>query len=149
MESFELKLPEDMLERLNAVARDEDLSVGQVIRTAIDRDFRRRDDLFRPNRVCETLLAPLRARVTEDFIHAKDWRDLKARLLGQGFILRESGGGMAIHDAITGRFEARTSEIGFGYPALLRRFGSHFPGHSHAPLLDEIRKIRPHARPGI
>ncbi len=75
------------------------------------------------------------------FETAENWGQLKERLLERGYILREAGGGLALHDAISGRFLCRTSEIGYGYPALLRRFSAPFPGHSHTWLLDQIRDV--------
>jgi len=119
MESVSFKLPPEMVARLEDLARGDDVSVG----------------------VDQRLLAPLRARVSDDFVAARDWSDLRDRLMAKGYTLRESGGGLALHEAITGRFLCRTSEIGFGYPALLKRFSKAFPGHSHAWLLDRIREV--------
>ncbi|SMH45352.1 ribbon-helix-helix protein, CopG family [Maritimibacter sp. HL-12] len=141
MESVSFKLPAEMIARLEGLARDDDVSVGQVIRAAVDREFRRRDALRMPPRVCQRLLAPVRARVCEDFEAAQGWSDLRDRLVAKGYTLRESGGGLALHEAISGRFLCRTSEIGFGYPALLNRFSQPFPGHSHTWLLDRIREV--------
>ncbi|GKY86264.1 ribbon-helix-helix protein, CopG family [Sinisalibacter aestuarii] len=140
MESVTFKLPQSMLARLDQIARGEDVSVGQIIRLAIERDFHRRDGFARHPRTAEDLLAPIRARVRDDFIEAGGWRDLRARLIERGCSLREAGGGLALHDAITGRFLCRTSEIGFGYPTLMRRFAAPFPGHSQTALLDRMKE---------
>jgi len=141
MESVSFKLPPEMVARLEDLARGDDVSVGQIIRTAVEREFRRRDSLRTPPRVDQRLLAPLRARVSDDFVAARDWSDLRERLMAKGYTLRESGGGLALHEAISGSFLCRTSEIGFGYPALLKRFSRPFPGHSHTWLLDRIREV--------
>jgi len=141
MESVSFKLPSAMIARLEDLAQGDDVSVGQVIRAAVEREFRRRDALNTPPRVEHRLLAPLRCRVLEDFEAAHDWSDLRERLMAKGYTLRESGGGLALHEAISGRFLCRTSEIGFGYPALRTRFSQPFPGHSHAWLLDRIREV--------
>lgn len=139
MESVSFKLPEHMVARLAEIAANEDVSVGQVIRLAIEREFARRDGMASHPRTPPHLLAPIRDRVRADFIEARSWGELKTGLVARGYSLREAGGGLALHDAITGRFLCRTSEIGFGYPALLRRFQNPFPGHSQTALLNKIQ----------
>lgn len=141
MDSVSFKLPRDVLARLEEVARLEDVSVGQIIRLALERDFHRRDGFKMMPRAAESLLAPIREKVREDFIAAEDWIDLKLKLIAKGYSLREAGGGLALHDAINGRFLCRTSEIGFGYPALMRQFMGPFPGHSHSWLLDKLSEV--------
>lgn len=141
MDSVQFKLPHEMVIRLEQIAGEEDISLGQVIRLAVERDFRRRDDFARHTRLPQRLIAPIRERVQGDFLAAEGWSDLKARLVAQGYALREAGGGLALHESVSGRFLCRTSELGFGYPALLRRFASPFPGHSHTWLLDRIRDV--------
>lgn len=141
MESVTFKLPGDIVARVEQIAHDEDVSVGQIIRLALERDFHRRDALGSHPRCPEYLLAPIREKLRADFLAAEGWRDLKTRLIDKGYSLREAGGGLALHDAITGRFLCRSSEIGFGYPTLLRRFAAPFPGHSHTWLLDRIREV--------
>lgn len=141
MESVNLKLAKEMIARLEQIARDEDVSVGQIIRLAIEREFHRRDGLKGHPPSPQRLLAPIRARLRADFLEAENWSALKTRLVEKGYSLREAGGGLALHDAISGRFLCRSSEIGFGYPALIRQFGGPFPGHSHTWLLDRIREV--------
>jgi len=146
MESVSFKLPSQMVSRLEALANSEDVSVGQIIRAAIERDFRRRDSLGTPPRADQGLLEPLRRQLTGTFESAASWAALRTALMSAGYLLRESGGGLALHDAISGKFLCRTSEIGFGYPTLMRRFNAPFPGHSHTWLLDRIREIPVYAR---
>jgi len=141
MESVTFKLPKDLVATLEALARDEDVSPGQILRLALERELRRREVARTPARVEERLLAPIRRRASPDFTLARDWRGLKQALLDRGYILRESGGGLALHDAITGRFLCRTSEIGFGYPTLMRQLGGPFPGHSQNALIEKLRDI--------
>lgn len=146
MESVTFKLPKDMVARLEQIAQAEDVSVGQVIRLAVERDFHRRDTLTSHPRAPERLLAPIRERLRADFVEAAGWGDLKARLLAKGYSLREAGGGLALHDVITGRFLCRTSEVGFGYPALMRQFSGPLPGHAHTRILDQIREVPVHVK---
>jgi hypothetical protein len=138
MESVSFKLPKDMVARLRELAAGDDVSVGQVIRLAVEREFRRRDEARIPPRVEERMLAPIRARVSDDFLAATSWSDLRKRLVEKGYSLRESVGGVALHDAVNGRFLCRTSEIGFGYPGLMTQLGGPMPGHSHTRILTEI-----------
>lgn len=146
MESVTFKLPKDVVSRLEQVARDEDVSVGQIIRLALERDFHRRESFKSRPRVEERLLAPIRSLLSDAFIQSKDWSTLKQKLVDKGYVLRESGGGLALHDGINGRFICRTSEIGFGYPTLMRQMGGAFPGHSHSWLIDKIREVPVYVR---
>lgn len=139
MESVCIKLPEDLINRLHKAAADDDVSVGQIIRAAVEQAFLRRDSLGQVPRTAATLLAPIRAQLRADFIEAKSWSDLRTRLIAKRYILRESGAGLALHDAISGRFLCSTSELGFGYLALMRQFAAPFPGHSQTDLLELIR----------
>lgn len=138
MDQVTFKLPLDVIARLERIAHDEDVSVGQVIREAVERDFHRREVFAAQPRTPPPLLRPIRDATQEAFLKADGWRDLRTRLVEAGYTLREAGGGLALHDAITGRFLCRSSEIGFGYPALMRRFGAPFPGHSKTPVLNRI-----------
>jgi hypothetical protein len=144
MESVCIKLPEDLVTRLHRVAADDDVSVGQIVRAAIEQAFLRRDSLSHVPRTADTLLAPIRAQLRADFIEAKGWGDLRTRLIAKRYILRESGAGLALHDAISGRFLCSTSELGFGYLALMRQFEAPFPGHSQTELLERIKAMPVH-----
>jgi hypothetical protein len=127
-----------VLERL---ASEDDVSVGQIIRDAINRDIRRRAEAKTPVRADERLVAPLRALLADDFAYAKGWGDLQGRLIKKGYRLAESGGGLILLAQDSGMRICKASELGYSYSALLRRFDTVFPGHSHtAPL----RRIRGH-----
>jgi hypothetical protein len=127
-----------VLERL---AAEDDVSVGQIIRDAINRDIRRRAEAKTPVRADERLVAPLRALLADDFAYATGWGDLQGRLIGKGYRLAESGGGLILMDHESGVRICKASELGYSYSALLRRFDCVFPGHAHtAPL----RRIRGH-----
>lgn len=141
METVTFKLPQEIVARLADVASDEDISLGQAIRRAVERDLRQRDTLASHPPASARLLAPIRARVQPIFLAAQSWGALKVALVEAGYSLREAGGGLALHDAISGQFLCRTSEIGFGYPALMRQLSGPFPGHSHTWLLDRIREV--------
>ena len=124
---------------LDRIARDEDVTPGQIIRGAIDRELRRRAEAKTPNRADERLVAPLRALLADDLAYAKDWSDLQARIGAKGYRLAESGGGLILQDRDTGVRLCKASELGYSYSALLRRFDSVFPGHAHSAPLRRIR----------
>jgi hypothetical protein len=126
---------------LERFAAEDDVSVGQIIRGAIDRDIRRRAEAKTPVRADERLVAPLRALLADDFAYARGWDDLQSRLAGKGYRLSEAGGGLILQSLSTGDRICKASELGYSYSALLRRFDCVFPGHAHiAPL----RRIRGH-----
>ncbi|MEJ1992846.1 MAG: ribbon-helix-helix protein, CopG family [Maritimibacter sp.] len=146
METVKFKLPKEVIARLEALAREEDVTIGQLLRLAVERDLRRRES-FQPHpRIDQRLLTPIKVELEREFVAAKGWTDLKDRLAGRGYSLREAGGGLALHDLVSGRFLCRTSEIGFGYPTLIRQLGGPFPGHSHTWLLDRIRAVPVYVR---
>lgn len=146
METVSFKLPAQMVARLNGIASEEDISLGQVIRQAVERDLRRRESFASHPPASARLLAPIRERVQKVFLQAQSWGELKVQLAELGYSLREAGGGLALHDAIGGQFLCRTSEIGFGYPTLIRQLSGPFPGHSHTWLLDRIREVPVYVR---
>lgn len=126
---------------LERIAADADVTIGQIIRGAIDRDIRRRAEAKTPVRADERLVASLRALLADDFASAKGWGDLQSRVSAKGYRLAEAGGGLILQDRQTGARLRKASELGYSYSALLRRFDCVFPGHSHtAPL----RRIRGH-----
>ncbi|WP_457649744.1 ribbon-helix-helix domain-containing protein [Profundibacter sp.] len=137
MESVLVKLPATTLEALNRIARQEDVSVGQIIRNALNRDFRRREKAKKPVRADERLVAPLRALLADDFAYAESWTDLQNRLAGKGYSLREAGGGLCLHRQ-NGEQICKGSELGYGYASLMRKFQRPFPGHRHKWLSDRM-----------
>ena len=99
---------------LERIASDDDVSVGQIIRDAVNRDIRRRAEAKTPVRADERLVAPLRALLAGDF-------------------------GLILQSRDTGDRICKASELGYSYSALLRRFDCVFPGHAHSAPLRRIR----------
>ena len=124
---------------LERIAAENDESVGQIIRSAINRDIRRRAEAKTPIRADERLVAPLRALLAHDFAYARGWGDLQSRLFAKGYRLSESGGGLILQACDTGERICKASELGYSYSALLRRFDCVFPGHAHSAPLRRIR----------
>ena len=74
MTEITLKLPTAMLDALRRVAAEDDVSPGQLVREAIERDLRRRATAKTPIRADERLVAPLRALLADDFASARTCR---------------------------------------------------------------------------
>lgn len=132
MREVTLKLPEAMVAAIEEIAGREDVSPGQVIRAAIERDLFRRARARKAVRPDERLVAPLRALLADDFAYATGWADLQRRLRSKGYELREAGGGTALHETRSGRRLCKGSDLGHGYAGLVRKFGAGLPGHAHA-----------------
>ncbi len=139
MHEIILKLSETTFAALSSVAKAEDVSIGQVIRDAINRDLSRREKAKTPVRADERLVAPLRALLADDFAYARDWDDLMHRLRKKGYRLAEAGGGLILQNHASGQRLCKGSELGYSYTQLLRKFDAPFPGHAHNALLNRIR----------
>jgi len=133
LERIEMKMHVDMLRAASALARQRDVTVGQLVRDLLAREIARAH-ARPPIRADERLVAPLRARLAGDLAHATDWDDLQARLHVKGYALRAAGGGLALHTQPCERRVCKASELGFSYARLMRRFGAPFPGHPHSHL---------------
>jgi hypothetical protein len=134
MKEITLKLPVATIAALRRVAEGCDVTPGQLVREAIDRELRRRATAKTPVRADERLVAPLRALLADDFAYAASWQDLQTRLMAKGHRLAEAGGGLILVTHPLGERVCKGSELGHSYAALLRKFQSPFPGHSHGRL---------------
>ncbi len=129
MEDVSFKLPRETRLALAAIAREEDVTIGAVVRGAIERDLRRRQ-AKPPDRADERLVAPLRALLADDLSYAKGWDDLAQRLQRKGYALKEAGGGLVLCDT-DGKRLCKASELGCSYARLAERFKAPFPHHRH------------------
>lgn len=134
LERVEMKMHPEMLRAANRLARQRDVTVGQLVRDLLSREIGRANAAKPPVRADERLVAPLRARLAHDLAEAKGWDDLQARLQSKGFVLRAAGGGLALHEWPADRRLCKASELGFSYARLMRRIGAPFPGHAHTWL---------------
>ncbi|QFS81332.1 hypothetical protein FIU97_00610 [Roseivivax sp. THAF40] len=136
---MDLFLPPDLRRATLQAAKAADMSPGDLIRSALAADLKRRAYPAKtPNRADEQLLGPLRVLLAQDFAAAQDWGDLIARLRAKGYALHEAGGGLALHSHPEGLRLCKASELGHSYGALLRRYGAPFPGHSHHHLVTRL-----------
>jgi len=127
MGTMTMKLPLPTHSALAALAEEQKVSVGQIIRVAIDREIRRRTKSKLPEKADARLFEHLQARLGEDFQSSENWQTLQKRLSGKGYRLRESGGGLDLTDRATGNHLCKTSDLGYEYSKLLRKFRSPFP----------------------
>ncbi len=137
-----IKLSQPMVAALRDLAVKEDVSVGQIVRMALEKDLQRRAAAKTPVRADERLVAPLRALLADDFAYANSWTDLTSRLAQKGYALAESGGGLILIETATGQRLCKGSELGYGYAQLLRKFDAPFPKHRHTWILDKERMLR-------
>lgn len=128
---FDLFLSDELLRAGQELAREQDNTLGAVLRDLLKREISRRKNARPPNRADEQLVAPLRARLASDFAYADGWDDLQQRLKKKGYVLRAAGGGLALHRWPEDQRLCKASELGFGYSALVNKFRASFPGHSH------------------
>lgn len=144
MLDLHVKVPRAMLEAARKRAGELDISIGQLVRSALAADLNRAAQPAKtPNRADEQLLGPLRALLAGDFASARNWDDLAARLAAKGYALREAGGGLALHSHPQGHRLCKASELGFAYSALMRQFRAPFPGHRHGHLTARILGVTP------
>jgi len=127
-------LPMDMRHMCEEIARERDITLGQFIRGLVSAEISRRKNARPPNRADEQLIAPLRARLATPLATSTNWPDLQDKLAHHDVILREAGGGLAVHRLSTGERLCKASELGFSYSKLMRRFDAPFPGHAHSWL---------------
>ena len=133
-----MKLAPEMLRAAAALAREKDITLGQLIRDLLHRELLRHQNAKPPVRVDERLVAPLRARLAGDLAEATGWEDLDGRLRAKGYVLRAAGGGLALHRYPCDQRLCKASELGFSYARLMRRFQAPFPGHAHTWLADKM-----------
>lgn len=138
MESIKIQLGNPLREAAINLAAQQDISLGQLIRTALSKEIARANNAKPPVRADEQLIAPLRARLANDLAYAENWSDLQNRLKHKGYVFRVAGGGLALHDWPKDRRICKASELGFSYSKLMRRFGMPFPNHPHQWLADRM-----------
>lgn len=142
-----LDLPEPLFAALAEAAAAQGRSLPSELRLRLQRSLPKSSGAKTSGRTEERLLAPIRARVALDFAQATGWGDLQARLAAKGFVLRERGGGLALHRLSDNLRLCKGSEIGAAYADLMRRFNAPFPGHSHRHLVDRILGGGPFPQP--
>ena len=142
-ERIKIGMSPEMARAAAELARERDISLGQLVRDLVAKEISRARAAKPPVRADERLVAPLRARLAGDLANARDWDDLDRRLRAKGYVLRPAGGGLALHDWPGDRRICKASELGFSYSRLMRRFGAPFPGHGHSWLAERMLGVPP------
>ncbi len=75
----------------------------------------------------------MRAELASDLALAQSWPDLQARLTNKGYVLRVSGGGLALLRLVGGARICTASDLGPGYGRLMERFGGPMPNDEAEP----------------
>ena len=128
-ECIEIRLSAELLEAAHDAAAAQDVTLGQLIRDALEREVRRATPKTR-NSADEALVARLQRLLAADIASATSWDELHRVLWKKRYCLRPAGGGLTLHDA-QGRRLCKSSELGFGYARSVKRFGCAMPGHPH------------------
>lgn len=120
------------------IARDRDITLGQLIRDLLNAEISRHKNARPPNRADEQLVAPLRARLAPLISASRSWKMLEDNLASLGFEFRPAGGGLALYRISDGERLCKASELGFGYSRLVERFGEALPGHAHTWVAQRV-----------
>lgn len=125
IETVTLQLPRALLARAQILAKDREMTVGDILRQFLETETA---TLLTGKRDTKELVI---AGLVPTFVEAKGWQDLRARLTLRGFELRPAGSGLAMHETRNGRLFCNTARVGFRYRKLVKRFGGPMPGHPH------------------
>lgn len=127
-----LSLDATLLRAARDVALAREITIQQLLKDALKTELARLQRAAKtPNRADERLVARLQRLLAPDMVDATGWRDIQTRLALRGYELRPAGGGLALHDTFNGARICKSSELGFAYSRLVRRFGTPMPGHPH------------------
>jgi hypothetical protein len=135
-------LPPAVWTLLGELAQRDDVTVGQIIREAVQREMQRRTRSSEGSGPDEAVVAPLRALLADDLAHAAGWNDLDARLRRKGYRLAESGPGLVLLRA-DGTRMCKASDLGYSHARLTNRFGAPFPGHAQGHVVVRQRLANP------
>ncbi|MEL7091683.1 MAG: hypothetical protein AAFN94_08115 [Pseudomonadota bacterium] len=128
-ERIDIALQPTLRAAAEALARKRDVTLGHLVRQALEDELKR---AVPKTRTCadEGLVARLQRLLAGDFAAATGWDDLDRALAAKGFAVQPAGGGLVVVDA-GGKRMCKSSELGFGYARLVRRFHAAMPGHPH------------------
>ncbi len=113
------------------MARVEGVSVGFIVRGLIASEVKRVVNGATRKCLDSRRVARLKRLVAVPMAEATGWADLQRSLSGLGFELRPAGGGLALYRLPGGERLCKSSELGFAYARLVRRFRAPMPGHPH------------------
>ncbi|PID36410.1 MAG: hypothetical protein CR993_04895 [Rhodobacterales bacterium] len=121
-QNYTITLPDSVAARLSVAADAQGITVAAMIRNlALEADA--------PPTAPE-MIEHLRLALSPALAMARDWDDLQARLIKRGFELRPDGAGLRLHSRFDGRAVCDSTELGYTYGQLVRRFCAPMPGHA-------------------
>jgi hypothetical protein len=114
-----LRLPTDLIAKIEAAARLQEETPAELIRRALAEALREA-----PTAVPRTEMAVISAA----FDKAQGWLDLQAKLRKAGFVLRLDGERLGLHEWPSDRFMLWIEEIGHTLAELMLQYRAPFPG---------------------
>ena len=117
--------------RFTALCKARDETPGAVLRDLVRLEVQRCDrrKARSAEGIDERLLVRLRRLVAEALAGSETWGQLQKLLAVRGLKFDPSGGGLVLTDLSNGEVLAKSSQVGPPYMALVRQFGTGFPGH--------------------
>ncbi|MEM6758981.1 MAG: hypothetical protein AAF601_05830 [Pseudomonadota bacterium] len=131
-ERVDIALQPTLRAAAEALARRRDVTFGHLVRHALEEELKRAAPKTR-TRADEGLVARLQRLLAGDFAAATSWDDLDQSLAAKGFGVQPAGGGLVVVDA-GGKRMCKSSELGFAYARLVKRFQAAMPGHPNQML---------------
>ncbi len=142
-ETVTLKLPRKLLTDAGSVAAAQDVTIGHLVRQLLAKEVSRRLNPAGAYPADDALLAALKTLLAWDMAEAEGWGDLAARLSAHGYELRPAGDGVCLYKSSCGTRVGKSSDLGFPYHTLAKRFGG--PMTDHPQSTSEHRKTDPPA----
>ena len=120
-----------MWARFTALCRERDETPGSILRDLVRLEVQRRGrrKARSAEGIDERLLVRLRLLVAEALAVSETWGELQRALGERALKFTPAGGGLVLTNLATGDPLAKSSQVGPAYMALVRRFGTGFPGH--------------------
>lgn len=136
MREVSLKLPDPILRKLQLLARKDDVSIGQIVREAIERELQRRSVPPPPDPNENVVQAHEGLRAEMDA--ATGWHDLARRLRAHGCFVAEHKGDVVVKRFQNQEVVCRIVELGASYEALCARFKAPIPGPRQMPAQERV-----------
>ena len=114
-----LRLPTDLIARIEAVARLQEETPADLIRRSLADALREAPSVVQKNEM---------AVITAAFDKAQGWLDLQAKLRKAGFVLRLEDERLGLHEWPSDRFVLWIEEIGHSLADLMLQYRAPFPG---------------------
>jgi len=129
MEACHFKMPAEIARQMIEIARERDVSVGQILRDLIAQEIERAAQGRSPLTPEQRRFEALRVDLMPDVQASESWQALQARLRAKGYEMRLDGNVLALHSYPKGHRTCMASDLGLAHDDLARRMGEAFPGH--------------------